>query len=112
MNNLISPYDLGLNNFVEERETIKIQDFIRQAQKQMKLAMIKSQIEAMGGTGIELSATKTRFGGERLWFVCPLCKRRAGCLYRGTSGATLGCRVCLGLMYRKQKYKGLVGPII
>jgi hypothetical protein len=96
----LNPYDLGENNLVEETQTIKIQDFIRQAQKQLKLAMIKSQIEATGGMGIELSATRTRFGGERLWFICPLCKRRAGCLYRGSGEAVLGCRKCLGLRYR------------
>jgi hypothetical protein len=104
MHKSLNPYDLGINNLVEETQTIKIQDFIRQAQKQLKLAMVKSQIEAVGGANIELSATRTRFGGERLWFTCPGCKRRVGCLYRGANGATLGCRVCLGLIYRNQKY--------
>lgn len=101
MDNLISPYDLDKNNLVEDTQTIRIQDFIRKAQKELKLTLIRSQIEVLG-INVEFSATKTRFGGERLWFVCPACKRRVGCLYRGSEVIQLGCRECLGLRYRKQ----------
>lgn len=106
MDKLINPYDLGRNSLVEETETIKIQDFIRQAQKGLKLALIRSHVEALG-VKVEFSGTRTRFGGERLWFLCPACQRRVGHLYRGSGGLQIGCRKCLGLKYRNQEYGGL-----
>lgn len=104
MDKSINPYDLGQNSLVEQAEVIKIQDIIRQAQKGLKLALIGSQIEALG-IKVEFSTSRTRFGGERLWFTCPMCHKRSGRLYRGQGEARLGCRECLGLIYSSQRYK-------
>lgn len=43
--------------------------------------------------------TRCNFGGERLWFMCPLgkCRRRVGVLY--FSGKYFGCRQCVGYEY-------------
>ena len=92
---------MGGNNLVDVCGCLKIQDLIRQANKGLKLSLVQAQTEA-SGIKVEFSATRTRFGGERLWFNCPVCKRRAGVLYRGISGL-VGCRLCSGMKYRYQK---------
>src|SRR4051812_18527445 len=53
---------------------------------------------------VDVTATYPHFGGFRYWFVCPKCGRRAGKLYAPDAGV-LGCRVCLGLVYRVQYCK-------
>lgn len=42
--------------------------------------------------------TPCNYGGERPWFSCPRCERRAAILYSLT-GAEMRCRTCLGLTY-------------
>ena len=97
MNNLINPYDLRVFKPAGVcRETLRISDFVKQAQKQLKQTLVESQIEALG-IKIEFSVTRTRFGGERLWFRCPCCSGRAGNLYRGVGEVKLSCRKCLRL---------------
>jgi hypothetical protein len=102
MDKSINPYDLGENNLVEGVETLKIHNFIKQAQKELKSALLASHIDALG-IKVELCTTRTRFGGERLWFVCPACQKRAGNLYRGSDGILIGCRKCLNLKYHSQR---------
>jgi hypothetical protein len=41
-----------------------------------------------------------RFGGERLWFVCPRCGRRVTTLY--VADGEVVCRHCHGLRYASQ----------
>lgn len=41
-----------------------------------------------------------RFGGERLWFLCPHCARRCEVLY--ASPKLFVCRLCAALPYRSQ----------
>lgn len=38
----------------------------------------------------------------RWWFVCPRCARRCGRLYLPLGAVRVGCRHCLGLLYRSQ----------
>ena len=45
---------------------------------------------------VEFTYTMPRYGGRRLWFVCPRCGRRCGVLYLGEAVA---CRLCFGLIY-------------
>jgi len=47
---------------------------------------------------VELISTQTNFGGSRVWFVCPLCKRRCGSLF--DYGRSWLCRKCGNLKYR------------
>ena len=60
------------------------------------------------GIDIELIATETKFNGMRFWFKCPQCERRVGVLFKHTITEIIGCRICLNLHYRKQRYKGMV----
>jgi len=44
---------------------------------------------------IRLDYTKVHFGGRRVWFVCPACRRRAAILYLQRGGHV--CRTCANL---------------
>jgi hypothetical protein len=64
-----------------------------------------------------LVTTRTRLGGIRWWFLCPLmaegspCGRRVGKLYLPPAGRYFGCRNCQQLTYtscqESRKYDGL-----
>jgi hypothetical protein len=55
---------------------------------------------------VRLTTTRSRLGGLRWWFVCPLavnglgCERRVGKLYLPPRGHYFGCRRCHNLTYR------------
>lgn len=51
---------------------------------------------------VELERTPCRFGGERVWWRCPVpgCGRRVAILF---SGALFACRHCHQLAYRSQR---------
>jgi len=51
---------------------------------------------------IKLATTDLHFGGQRWWFLCPGCGRRAGILYSETLSGPFHCRVCLSLAYQTQ----------
>ncbi len=101
----INPYDLGDSQLVEHTQSVSVNSLLRQARKQLKLRLVEAQIEALGIT-ISLTTSRTRFNGERIWFVCPLCEKRVGILYQ--SPVLIGCRKCLYLKYKKQRYKGML----
>ena len=44
--------------------------------------------------------TLCHYGGQRAWFICPVCWRKKAVLYFGD---TLLCRTCEGLNYRIQR---------
>lgn len=107
MNNLINPYDLGTFLVAENCQKISVNELVRNAQKVVKKRIVEAQIDALG-VALSLTTSKTRFGGERLWFVCPGCKNRSGVLYQQSPISTIACRKCLGLVYKKQRYKGMI----
>ena len=45
---------------------------------------------------VRLDWTPCHYGGQRAWFLCAHCNRRAAVLY---GSATIACRQCLGLAY-------------
>jgi hypothetical protein len=57
---------------------------------------------------IAISTTRTPTGGERPWFVCPVCLHRCGRLYLlHEQQPDFACRVCLQLVYECQyRFKG------
>lgn len=108
MNNLINPYDLGINNPVSENcQKIQIDEIIRQASRNIKGQILQLQIEAVGFK-LNLLTSKTRFNGTRYWFSCPICSRRVGIIYKHPMNNQIGCRECLGIKYKKQRYKGMI----
>lgn len=100
---MINPYDLG--EIVENTQGIKIDDLVRKAKQAFRLQFIKSSFD-VNNIQIQLTTSKTRFGGERVWFVCPKCKQKRGVLYLASS--VMVCRKCLGLSYKKQRYKEMI----
>jgi len=105
---MIKPYDLGsFNNLVEYSQKIRIDELVAKAKRELKVKLVQSIIEALG-TQIKLTTSKTRFNGERFWFVCPMCNKRVGTLYKHPLEKTIGCRICLNLQYGKQRFKGMI----
>lgn len=107
MSESIAPYDLGKFQIVENYQKISIDQLVRQVHKTLKIRLLESQINALG-ISLKLMTTHTRFQGERVWFACPLCNRRVGTLFYDSMKNNIGCRKCLHLSYRKQRFKGMI----
>lgn len=101
----INPNDLG--RIVENTQGIRIDDLVNKAKEQYKRELIKSTFN-INGLDIQLTTSKTRFGGNRIWFICPICKKRKGIMY---IDPVLGCRLCLNIKYRMQRYKGMTESV-
>lgn len=105
---MLNPYDLGENFLVVENfEKIKVDELVSKAQKELKFRLLQAQIEVLG-VDVSLTTTKTKFNGERFWFACPNCKKRVGTLYKHPFEDIIGCRICLNLKYKKQRFKGMI----
>ena len=104
---LIPPYDLGKYQVLEDCYKLSIDELVATAQRKLKLSLLKANIEALG-VDITLTTSKTNYTGVRFWFLCPCCQKRVGVLYRHPIQENIGCRNCLGMYYRKQRYKGMV----
>jgi hypothetical protein len=103
----MTPNDLGVFQTVECHQKINVNDLVRQASKEVKLRLLEGKVEVLG-LDLDFTTTKTRLGGERLWFVCPQCGRRVGVIYKQASQEKIGCFRCLNLKYRKQRFKGML----
>ena len=53
-----------------------------------------------GEQKINIQRTKCNFGGERIWFLCPVCGNKFAKLYN--TGIKFYCRHCLDLVYTTQ----------
>jgi hypothetical protein len=107
----MKPNDLGKILLVEECQKVEINSFLRRTKLKLKETILNSEISTLG-TVIELTTSKTGLGGTRYWFKCPLCKGRVGTLFIHAVSQNLGCRGCLGLQYRKIRYKGMVENLV
>jgi hypothetical protein len=103
----MTPDDFGRKFLVEDCQRIEVISLLRKYRHDFKRIALDSEIEA-AGTKIEFELSKTGFGGERVWFKCPLCRARVGVLFKHPLSLVLGCRKCLNLDYRKRRYKGMV----
>lgn len=98
----INPYDLG--GIVENTQGVRINDLLDKAKEKYKQEFIKSTF-SLNGFDIQLTTSKTRFGGNRIWFICPICKNKKGVMY---TDPIVGCRVCLNLKYKQQRYSKMI----
>lgn len=48
---------------------------------------------------VQVVWTRPNYGGYRFWWICPVCERRKGVLYRPNRGKYFACRTCYGLTY-------------
>lgn len=108
---MLTPYDLGNFLVLENCFKIKVDDLVNKAQKGLKIRFLEAQTEALGVV-VNFTTSKTKFNGERIWFLCPNCNRRVGTLYKHPLEEIIGCRCCLNLKYRKQRFKGMLESYI
>jgi hypothetical protein len=98
---------LGSSTLVEQCPRITIEETLTKITPQIKEQLLKTQLN-MQGFNVDLAVTETAFGGERFWFKCPLCNKRAGVLFQHPISNLIGCRACLGLEYKSRRYKGML----
>ena len=98
--------DLGKSFLVEECQRIEINPLLRSAKEKLKATLLASEIEAVG-VPLHIALSQSTFG-TRYWFMCPMCQRRVGVLFIQPITSAIGCRTCLGLEYRKRRFKGMV----
>lgn len=108
----ISPLEETKNVFVsscliDECEKVDISSLLRVAMFELKKTLIQSQLQTEG-VEVNLLTSKAGFGGQRLWFECPKCRRRVGAFYKHPMSGVTACRKCLGLKYRGSAKKGMV----
>jgi hypothetical protein len=102
-----NPNDSGkVKMLVDECQRISITAYMKRAMPKLKNALLTAEIE-MDNKVIELTPSKTAFGGIRFWFKCPKCSNRAGTLFVHPLSQEIGCRKCLDLEYRSRRYKGM-----
>ena len=101
----IKPINSG-RFLIETTEQININDLIKQFYAQAKESFIKSQIN-IDGLELKLVTSRTRYG-LRYWFTCPECNKRVGKLYKHPLTGIIACRTCNNLVYKSQKFKGMI----
>ncbi|HBK35025.1 hypothetical protein A2239_04390 [Candidatus Uhrbacteria bacterium RIFOXYA2_FULL_40_9] len=102
----LSPNDFG-SFTADEINKIKIDEVVQSIKGELKQSLVHARLEALG-VDVELTTSKTGYGGKRLWFKCPICKCRVGVLFHHPLNQLIGCRICLSIRYRKQRYKGMI----
>lgn len=101
------PNNLGKIFLTDECDRIAISDFVKITRKWLKEEILKSKL-AVNNLPIELAKSHTGYGGERFWWICPMCGRRCGILYRHPIDQQIACRKCLRLKYRSNAKKGMI----
>ena len=84
-----------------------MREYLACAKRQIEETLLVAEVSIFT-TPIGFKTSHTAFGGTRHWFACPLCGRRAGVLFVHPITNAIGCRLCLGLDYRKRRFKGMV----
>jgi hypothetical protein len=107
MSESLPPNDFGTSIVSENCQQIAVHDILRQYQEQWKQQLAQTELRVMDQP-VHFVTSKLQHGGTRLWFACPLCGRRCGTLFQHPISADIGCRVCLGVRYRKSRYKGMI----
>lgn len=95
---------------VEDCQRIDFLNISHTAHTKLLEVLIDAEIEALGYK-LPRATSKTGNGGTRRWFKCPVCGRRRLVLLVHPISHQVGCRGCLGLKYRSQRFKGMVEDI-
>jgi hypothetical protein len=99
--------NLGNKYLVEDCQKVAVSDLLKDYKAKLKETILKAQFEMLN-ENIVIMTSKTGGQGLRFWFMCPQCKRRVGVLLKHPLQNILGCRVCLGVVYKKSRYKGML----
>lgn len=92
---------------IDQCSRITADTVVQEALNRAKQGLIQAGVK-ISDCSVQLSTTPTQFGGQRAWFICPGCNQRRGVLLKHPISKRIGCRKCLGLQYRKQRYKGMI----
>ena len=103
----LNVYISGSPLLVEQCPKITVSETLAKVAPRVKEQLLKAQFNIQG-FDVDLATSQTSFGGERFWFKCPICGKRAGVLFQHPVSSTVGCRPCLGLEYRSRRYKGML----
>jgi hypothetical protein len=104
---MLNPSDSGKLFTLNACKKINIDELVKEANKHLKRSLLEAQIGVFN-TKIELTTSRTRFGGKKYWFLCPECKKRRGVLYQHPMNSKIACRKCVNLNYISQRYKGMI----
>lgn len=102
----MTPNDLGNFLVLENCQKVQIQDVVEYIERQVKEVLRNSTI-VLNNQEVGLVSSETNFNGHRPWFSCPGCHTKRSTLYKHPISGVLECRECVGLCYRKQRYKGV-----
>lgn len=94
------------NVLVEDCSRFDLKMFTEAYQK-LKSNLIADLASQAMGVSVNVAETKLHHGSSRLWLVCPSCNKRCATLFQHPDTLKVGCK-CLGLTYRKQRYKGMI----
>jgi len=77
----------------------------------LRLLLAPSEREAFASESLALSATPQHLGGQRWWFLCPACARRAGMLFLHVQHWR--CRRCIQISYQSSCHSDKrLGPLL
>lgn len=103
----MKPNNLGKTILVDECQKITMNKYLSLARLKMKESLLASELSVFT-TPIGFTTSCTGFGGTRHWFTCPICNKRKGVLFVHPINGNVGCRACLELKYRVQRFKGMI----
>ncbi len=106
----IPPNDLG-KFLVEQCQHIDVNDFVHKAKQKLKNEFVYTSLK-IDGYEVDLATSDLSNGGSRIWFICSLCRRKVGKLYKHPQNQTIACRICLKLEYRSRRYKGMIENVV
>jgi hypothetical protein len=71
---------------------ISIDDIVKNAKDKLLESLVLSELN-LEGIDIKLLTSFTNWGGKRVWFSCPTCKRRCGKILQTEEGYK--CNQCI-----------------
>lgn len=101
----------GRDYFGEECARISISAFALRAKILEAVGIALGAVE-VAGKKIRIKESSLHLGGQRLYFVCPLCERNFCTLFVHPLTASAGCRRCLKLKKRKLETESAARGII
>ncbi|MDD2646467.1 MAG: hypothetical protein PHV78_01745 [Patescibacteria group bacterium] len=96
-----------MKTLIEHCQKLNINELVRSIKSELKKVKLQAKIDALGQR-IDITTTPCHFGNERIWFVCPSCKKRVATLYKPPMKNALLCRKCHDLTYLKARYHRMV----
>ena len=96
-----------MKTLIEHCQKLNINELVRSVKSELTKVKLQSKIDALGQT-LDITTTPCHFGNERLWFLCPSCRKRVATLYKPPTKEALLCRKCHDLTYLKSRYNRMI----